>query len=145
SAGDYLTPQFGIPVPNGFDSSRWHLGLQMVPGVFDTPIPTPFQATPFGWGVGAADYDNDGDADIIFYGGMNATAFVLSDNPGVILNNNGCNADFTWDRDATASSASFVLRNNVEGMALGDLNNDGFVDYVWAAGQYTPETIPLVH
>jgi len=150
SVGDYINPQFGIAKPPGFDSSRWHLALQDPPGVFTTPtIPGTLTipnliATPFGWGEGMIDYDNDGDTDVAYYGNMGAVAFVSADNPGIILRNDGCNAEFTWDEAATAADAEFSSRQTIEGVAMGDLNNDGFTDIVHASGQFIGSAIPLV-
>jgi hypothetical protein len=101
-------------------------------------------ATPFGWGAGIADYDNDGDSDIVYFGNLTVNVFATADNPGVIYKNDGCNAQFSFDKTALASTAAFVERQDVEGMALGDLNGDGFVDIAYAAGQYIPETVPVV-
>lgn len=141
SVGDYLARQQGAPLPQGQDSSSWFLGgpggTFVRPGVGDLVV------TPFGWGTELADYDNDGDTDIIFYGGMDVAPYVQADNPGIILRNDG-NANFTWDRAATASSAEFVLRQEVQGMAVGDLNGDGFVDIVHVSSAFSPSTLPLV-
>ncbi len=146
NTGDYMLPQMGIPKPPGLDSSRFHIALSDGSGVFTTPeqLPNGLHATPFGWGTGMADYDNDGDTDIIFYGNINAVGFATADNPGIILRNEGCTATFSWDQAATAASAEFVARQTVDGLALGDLNDDGFTDMVYAAGMYAPPTLPLV-
>jgi hypothetical protein len=100
-------------------------------------------ATPFGWGTGTTDYDNDGDTDIVFFGNLTVNTYATADNPGVVLENQGCNAEFTWAKAATAASAPRVLRQDVESLALGDLNDDGFVDFAYAAGAYVPDHIPL--
>ena len=51
----------------------------------------------------------------------------------------------TWDQAATAPSADFVLRQVVEGIAVGDLNNDGFGDIVHVSAEYIPSTkLPLI-
>jgi hypothetical protein len=142
NAGDFIVPQFGFPVPPGLYSSRWF--FQGETGVFDSPTLDMFGPTPFGWGTGMADYDNDGDTDIIWYGSLDATPFVTADNPGMVLANDGT-GNFTWDRSATAGNAEFVLRQIVQGVALGDLNADGFVDIVHVSSAYhAPDQIPLV-
>jgi hypothetical protein len=147
SGGDYIAPLQGFPIPPGFQSSRWHLGSAS--GVFTDsaevgPGVQGLAATPFGWGTGSFDYDNDGDTDIIFYGSLGAPAFHSADNPGVMLQNQGCQAQFTWDQGATAATAEFVLRQEVHGVALGDLNDDGFQDVVYASGLYINENVPLI-
>jgi hypothetical protein len=142
NAGDYIIPQFGFAVPPGIFSSRWF--VQGPGGVFESPTADTLGPTPFGWGTGMADYDNDGSTDIIFYGSLDATPFVTADNPGVVLKNDGA-GNFSWDRTATAASAEFVLRQVMEGTALGDLNGDGFVDIVHVSSAYhSPAEIPLV-
>lgn len=148
SQGDYLNPHVGAPEPPGFESSRWK--LQAPNGVFGDSMTLGFGVEglgpmPFGWGTGTADYDNDGDTDIVLYGNLTVNMFLHASNPGVVLENQGCNASFTWAQAATASSAERTLRQDVEALALGDLNDDGFVDFVHASGAYVPETIPLVH
>ncbi len=142
SVGDYLLKQMGIPTPPGLDSSRWHLGQPN--GTFATPGVGALGVTPFGWGTSITDYDNDGDPDIVFYGNLNMAAFQTADNPGVILKNEGCSASFTWDQAATAQTTERVQRSTVEGLATGDLNNDGFPDIVHVSGQYSPSSLPLV-
>lgn len=142
SRGDYFLKHVGVPTPPGLDSSRWFLGQPG--GSFSMPGSGALVVTPFGWGTSVTDYDNDGDQDIVFYGNMNASSFYSADNPGVILRNEGCSANFTWDQAATAQTAERVLRSTVEGLATGDLNNDGFPDIVHASGQYAPSSLPLV-
>lgn len=139
--GDYLARQEGVPLPKGHDSSSWFLGGPG--GTFTRPGVGDLGVTPFGWGTAAVDYDNDGDTDIIFYGNMDVAPWIHADNPGVILANDG-KAKFTWDRAATAASAQHVLRQEVQGMAVGDLNNDGFIDIVYVSSAYAPTSLPLV-
>jgi hypothetical protein len=142
NAGDYIVPQFGFPVPPGLYSSRWF--FQDAPGHFASNTLATFGPTVFGWGTGMTDYDNDGDTDIIWYGSLDATPFVTADNPGMVLANDGA-GNFSWDRAATASSAGFVLRQIVQGVAIGDLNADGFTDIVHVSSAYhSPDQIPLI-
>ncbi len=124
--------------------SRWF--LQQPGGTFiDTAEQGPngdpnLYNTPFGWGTSGADYDNDGDTDIIFHGGFDFSVFIGTA-PGVMLRNDG-SADFRRDTVALAGSTDHV-RRNVRGMAVGDLNNDGFVDIVSVSNFDYPDPIPL--
>ena len=124
--------------------SRWF--LQQPDGVFiDTAEQGPngdpnLYNTPFGWGTSGADYDNDGDTDIIFHGGFDFSVFVGTA-PGVMLRNDG-SADFRRDTVALAGSTDHV-RRNVRGMAVGDLNNDGFVDIASVSNFDYPDPIAL--
>lgn len=143
SAGDYMVQNMGIAIPPGLYSSRWFFGSSN--GAFTPGDLTPLGGvTPFGWGNGMVDYDNDGDTDIIFYGSLDVVAFYTADNPGVVLQNDGAGS-FSWDQGATAATAEFVARQNVQGVAMGDLNDDGFPDMVHVSAAYIPPTIPLVH
>lgn len=142
NAGDYLVPQFGFSVPPGLFTSRWF--LQGEGGQFQSPTLETFGPTPFGWGSAMTDYDNDGATDIVFYGSLDATPFIIADNPGVVLKNDGA-GNFSWDQGATAASAEFVQRQTVQGVAAGDLNGDGFPDVVHvSASYYAPSELPLV-
>jgi enediyne biosynthesis protein E4 len=126
--GDYvLFP--GIFPPGAF-ASRWFLG--QAGGTFSDPGPGALVTTPTGWGVSTADYDNDGDTDTIYHGGWDNTLFWDESNPGVLLQNQGCSATFTWDAAALAGSTDHLMRN-AEGVATGDLDLDGFIDVVSVA------------
>jgi hypothetical protein len=128
NVGDYVfNPGFFQP---GEHASRWFLGQS--DGTFTDPGAGALVTTPTGWGAAVADYDNDGDSDIIFHGGWEFTVLWDESNPGVLLNNQGCSASFTWDSAALAGSTNHLDRN-VEGLATGDFNNDGFVDIVTVA------------
>ena len=99
-------------------------------------------ALPFGWGSAITDYDNDGDQDIIYHGGLDMGAFVEAGNPGAILNNDG-NGKFSRD-DTALSESTDHSRRNVNGMAIADFNNDGFVDIVSVSNMDWPAQAPLV-
>ena len=127
----------GALPPVNFDS-RWF--LQRDDGTFEDPVGTAVANTPFGWGASAADYDNDGDTDIIFHGGLDIGP-VVACNPGTIFENDG-SAQFSRDADALAGSTDHN-RRNVHGMAIGDLNDDGFTDIVSVSNFDFPEPIAL--
>ncbi|MEM7354434.1 MAG: CRTAC1 family protein [Acidobacteriota bacterium] len=128
----------GAPAPITFDS-RWF--LQNPDGTFADPIGNSAPAnTPFGWGASAADYDNDGDTDILFHGGLDIGPIVAC-SPGVIFDNDGA-AQFSRNPAALADSTDHN-RRNVQGMAVGDLDDDGFVDIVSVSNYDMPEPIAL--
>lgn len=146
--GDHVLPHMGFPVPPGNDGSRWFIGLgapdHKFRDVYDPSAPSPLRVTPFGWGTGSFDYDNDGDVDIAYFGSLDANEFLTADNPGIILQNQGCTANFVWDRPALQAQEEKNLRRATIGVGLGDLNNDGFVDMVHVANEVIPPSIPLV-
>lgn len=120
-------------------NSRWFLGQD--DGTFIDPGVGDLGATPFGWGNAATDYDNDGDTDIIFQGGIDEFLEIDASNPGAVLNNDG-SANFTYDSNALANGADHTRRSD-KGVAVGDLNNDGFVDLISVSNFNYPESIPL--
>ena len=141
--GDYLAAAVGAAVglptgPNQW-SSRWFLG--QADGSFQDPGIGELGTTPFGWGTAMADYDSDGDLDVLFHGGADMGVLVDATNPGVILQNDGA-GNLTRDAVALAASSNHV-RRNVQGMAVGDLNRDGFIDIVSASSMDWPDAFPL--
>lgn len=123
----------------GERTSRWFLGSPE--GTFTDPGVGDLVATPFGWGTSMADYDNDGDTDIVYHGGLLLPPMVVLDNPGVILRNDGA-ANFTYDFAALAGSTDH-LRRSVHGVAAGDLDDDGFTDLISVSDVDVQDSIPL--
>ena len=121
------------------NSSRWYMGAG--DGSFYRPPLDNVFATPFGWGTSGFDYDNDGDTDITFYGGIDLVGVIMLTNPGVILDNRG-DGFFDYDADALSLSTNH-LRRVVHGVAIGDLNQDGFADIVSASNFDIQESVPL--
>ncbi len=121
------------------NASRWYLG-NAAEG-FDRPPLGGLLGTPFGWSTSSSDYDNDGDTDIIFYGGLDSGGFIDLTNPGVFLVNDG-NGSFDYDNQALSESTNHS-RRVIHGLATGDLNNDGFIDIVSASNFNIPDWLPL--
>lgn len=137
--GDYAFSAVHMPFTRGQLSSRAFLGTSE--GVFVDATPGRLRATPFGWSVMAPDLDNDGDPDVVFFGGLDgAIHTIVADNPGAVLLNPGCSADFEADFDTLAVDHT---RRNVHGGATGDLDRDGFPDLVSAAAFLVPDEVPL--
>ena len=136
---NFMQPILNFPIVLSEWASGWFLAQP--DGSFTFPGVGGLVGTPFGWGTSTVDYDNDTDTDIIYHGGMDMGAFVDASNPGVMLRNDG-SANFSQDDGALAGSVDHT-RRTVQGMAVGDLNNDGFADVVTVASQTWPDFLPL--
>jgi hypothetical protein len=111
-------------------------------GTFERDPTNKLGSTVFGWGSSIIDYDNDGDSDLIYYGGLEMGSYIDGSNPGAILQNDG-NGNFTYDALALANSTNHN-RRTVKGVAVNDLNQDGFVDIVSVSAENWPEAQPLI-
>lgn len=127
NSGDWFEEFFGLPVGLGDQASRWF--LQDKNGVFADPGVGDLIATPFGWGAAAFDHDHDGDTDLVFFGGLDSGPIVECSNPGTLLDNDGA-AGFSFRADAFQLSAADHTSRIEHGLAVGDLDGDGFGDIV---------------
>jgi enediyne biosynthesis protein E4 len=133
---DFFSTNLGAYVGGLLNSTRWFLADGN--GGFTDPFrnsivngpPLPIRATTFGWGTSTIDYDNDADQDIIWYGDDDLLTAIAMDNPGSLIQNRNCDADFVYD--TTVFTTDHRLRE-VNGVAVGDLNNDGWQDVATVA------------
>jgi hypothetical protein len=89
-------------------------------------------ARPYALNAARADYDNDGDLDVVLLrGGWETPA------PLALLRNRG---DATFDDATTAAGLGVPIAS--EAAAWGDFDNDGFVD-LYVGGEYLPPGDPL--
>ncbi len=144
NVGDYLAVAMDPILPFTSIREEWNSAvfIQSKDGHFTRMDNGTAETSTFGWGSSMKDYDNDGDTDIIYYGGLDFGPFVDSSNPGSVLNNNG-SGDFSYDAQALSNSTNHN-RRSVKGVAVNDLNNDGFVDIVSVASQEWPQEFPLM-
>jgi hypothetical protein len=91
--------------------------------------PDKYMVETFGSGVAWIDYDNDGFPDLYFVNGAPGTANALYHN-----NKNGTFTDVT-ERAGVAANTGAEAKAYKTGVAVGDYDNDGFLDlYVTAFG-----------
>ncbi len=144
NVGEYLAfavePVITFPPVVGEWSSSIFFGQK--DGTFVRDALNQLGSTVFGWGSSIVDYDNDGDSDLIYYGGLDMGSYVDASNPGAILQNDGT-GNFSYDAQALANSTEH-RRRTVKGVAVNDLNNDGFVDIVTVSAENWPEPQPLM-
>lgn len=135
--GDYMPVAFAFPgYALGQEASRWYFGNG--DGTFTDPG-APF-ATAFGWGNGVTDLDNDGDQDILYHGSMDVNNTVVHENPGVVYENQECTGTFT--ENYTAFRGDYTPRGT-QGVAVGDLDQDGYVDVVTSSHHTMPDGFPF--
>ena len=136
--GDYGLTTFPFLYQRGDFTSRWFLGQPG--GTFTDPGVGELRVSPFGWGTAALDSDNNGTTDLVYFGHIDVGPFIVTDNPGVLLQNDGT-AHFQFDAASFASTN--YNRREVFGVAAGDLNDDGFDDVVTVSAMDIPDSVPL--
>nr|MBX2883807.1 VCBS repeat-containing protein [Granulosicoccus sp.] len=134
--GSYMFEAFGLPSNQDAEATRWLLGNG--DGSFFDPQ-SPF-ASAFGWGNGVADLDNDGDQDILYHGAMDLNNAITHDNPGIVLLNQDCTA--TFEENYTAFRGEYTTRGT-QGVATGDLDQDGYIDVVTVSNHNIPTSMPF--
>lgn len=134
--GAYMFEAFGMPSELKAEASRWLLGNG--DGTFSDPQVN--EATAFGWGNAIADFDNDGDPDIAYHGAMDLNAFITHDNPGIVLENQGCSASF---RENTLAFRGDYTERGTQGVATADLDQDGYMDLVSVSNHNVDAAMPF--
>jgi hypothetical protein len=102
----------------------------------------PQLANGFGWGAVGFDYDNDADTDFLYYGGVDLLQAYVADHYGTLVQNTGvCSGVFNYDLNTQSVDHRF---RSDQGVAIGDLNDDGFFDVVTVANfSWTPDNFLL--
>ncbi len=134
--GDYMGVALGMPSMLGDEATRWMLGH----GDGSFMDPQAGFATAFGWGNAVADLDNDGDQDLLYHGAMDLNAVITHDNPGIVLENRHCTALFDENLDAFRGD---YTKRGTQGVAVADLDQDGYVDVVTASNHRVTDDIPF--
>lgn len=112
-------PQF----PSSPQASEWY--LQSPNGTFYRPGLGAMGTSVFSWGTSTFDSNNNGKWDIVYTGGLDMPGIWDASNPLAFLVNTG---DAIFERDAVAFSSTNHQRRGIHPLAVGDLDNDGFVD-----------------
>ncbi len=142
NVGDYLAVQLNGILPFKSVPEEWNSAVfvQEADNTFTRMDNGSAGTSTFGWGSSMKDFDNDGDTDMVYYGGLSFGAFVDASNPGSFLINDGT-GDFSYDADALSMEHN---RRTVKGVASNDLNNDGYPDIVSVSSQNWPAEYPLM-
>ena len=102
-------------------------GLSFKQDNFATEAKYPFET--MGGGVAALDFNNDGFLDLFFLNGAPSPSHLKSDSNSLnrLYKNNGDGLTFT-DVTETSGLSGRGIRGYPQGVAVGDYDNDGFVD-----------------
>jgi hypothetical protein len=97
-----------------------------------------------GWGLGFLDYDNDGWLDLILTNG-HPDDTVDQRNRGVTFREPICllhnREGRKFDNVSARAGPAFAKQYAARGMAIGDLNNDGFPDVVFTENGGSPHVL----
>ena len=135
--------------------AQWTLAEDLFDGLPDSEsgdprypewmAPEDLERYSWAWGAVAIDYDSDGWADVA-YNGNNCSApmDIIWDEsrgagPGILMRNMNGEAfrDVTWEL-GVQNVDGYGRYQDGRGIAVGDLNNDGFQDLVYANRTYNP-------
>lgn len=137
SFGNWGEPFLGGPALPETNASRWL--LQQEDNSFIDPQVGELQTTPFGWGTSARDFDNSGTTDLAWQGGLHLYFHVEASNPGTMLLGDGTGR-FEYAPGVFEDS---YTRRNILGVAVGDLDQDGFQDIVSVSNFDIPDDVPV--
>ena len=142
NTGNYMYSWFPQPLHPDRYERMWL--LQRADGTFeDSGVGPLINETPFHWGLHAADWDRDGDEDIIGHGGIDLTLTYDCTNAGAAFVNDGSARAFCIDRHVFDARAQHQ-RRSVNGVAMADFNQDGWMDVVTVSNRNYPRPRTLV-
>ncbi len=114
--------------PDTVENIAGRAGLNFRQNNFATPSKYPFET--MGGAVAALDYDNDGYLDLLFLNGAPSRAHMRTEPASFnrLYKNNGPGALSFTDVTATSGLSGEGVPGYPQGIAVGDYDNDGFVD-----------------